>query len=159
MGLAKMFALMTIESIARFVADRTGLTTKQLRVIRQAHRVNTSDTMKSHFELGKSLTVGPIHMLTGVLESVSQRTRKAGSLTVGHFARRFIQLLRLDENTASPISRLANAYPRLEKFLVRNVRTDVNAVSVKIRVVLFLVCVPTAKFIAPEKQELARRDS
>ncbi len=63
MGLTRVFAFMTIEPIARLVADRTRLTAKELRVISQAHRVNTSDTVKGRFELRESLTIRPAHIM------------------------------------------------------------------------------------------------
>jgi len=110
MGLARVLAFMTIESIARLLTDGTRMRTREIRVISQAHRVNTANTVESGFELRESLAVGPAHMLAGVFERVSQRARKAGALTVYQLARSFIQLLALDVNTAGPVFILSNAH-------------------------------------------------
>jgi hypothetical protein len=151
MGLTRVFALMTVESIARLLTDRTRVSAKELRVISQAHRVNTSDTMKGRFELREPLTISPAHMLAGVLERVAESSGKTCTLKLKRPTVSPIRLRSLDINTPSAVFILSNTHPCIEKLLVWNVRANVNAMGMKIRVVLFLLCVPTAKLVAPKK--------
>ena len=158
MRLARVFPLMPMESVAGFLTNRTRVSANELRVVCESHRVNTSNTMEGSFELRESFSVRPAHMFAGVLEGMSKSTRKTGALKFKGPALASIRLCSLDINAPSAVFILANAHPCLEEHVVRNVRTHVDAMGMKVCVVFFLIRVPTAEFIAPKKEKLRRRD-
>ncbi len=155
----RMLPLMAMESVTWPLTDRARVSANKLRVISQAHRVDPSDAVKSSFELRKSLTIRPAHMLAGVLECVAESSRKTPPLIFNRPGVSSIRLRSLDIDSPSTVFILSNAYPCFEKLIVGNVGPDVNAVSVKVRVVLVLVRVPTAELVTPEKEELLTRNS
>lgn len=156
MGLTRVFPLMTMESVARLLTDRTRVNANEFRVISQAHRVNTSNTLKGRLKLCESLTIRPTYMLAGVFERVAESSGKTRTLKFQRPNASPVRLRWLDKSATSTVFTLPNAHPCLQNLRLRKVRADIDAVGMKVGVVALLFWIPSSKLIAPERKRNCR---
>jgi hypothetical protein len=148
---ALVFALVTTHllTIRPTLVART--LASELRPIEKTHGVNAPHRMKGTFQVSETLPVGTRDVFTGVLQSVPESAYEPAALTFEEVTGRGINLLFGNPDNLCAISLGANIRPGFCEETLWEIRTDVDAMGVQIRVVRLCLVIPPTKFVTPQK--------
>ena len=151
---ALMFTVMTIHELTSRATLRTRRLADQHGSIEEPHRVYPPHRVKCGFQVGETFAIGSRDMFTGVLQRVAESAYKPTMLTFEEVMRRGVNFLFRNPDNLGTVPLCADLCPDFCKYTLRKIRTDVNAMRMKVRVVRFHLAIPSTKLIAPKKSIL-----